>query len=663
MQSEALISHRAISLLREQYIPGLLSIFKPPPKITISQWADANRVLSTEYSKGGHWDTSFAEYQREIMDVITDPLIDEVTVMKSARSGGTQAAINNPIGFFIDQDPGPILVIEPNVEDGKVWSKDHFDTMVRDCHCLRGKVSTELVKDKKNTILHKSFTGGILYIIGSNSPAGFRQKTIQRVFLDDVDGYELTAGEEGDQLALAKKRTLTYLYHHRKIIKVSTPTSRDLSRIEKEFKKSDMRFYFAQCPECKHHQFLRFSPESQFAYLGTSMLYFDKDNLSWVYYECENCKAKLEEKHKLQMIRNGKWVRTVEAPHHAGFHISEMISPFSSWYEVARSFLDAKHGGREALRVFVNQTLGETFVEDKQFDLNDDDLRKRVEEYTLVPAGVLVMTMQVDVQGDRLEAEVQGWGLNFENWHIDRFQIIGSPERRETWDKLDEYMAKDWKRSDGIQAGLWTDHGINCVCVDSSDNTENVYRYVKRWNGRRVYAIKGVAGGQKKKKSAKEFILEEKYEGKLHAMYASLDVDEIKRRLIDRLVNRIEEIDGKPRIPYGYYHFNQQCGQDFFEQLLSEKRALVRDKKTGAVRWRWVKKRDRNEMWDLYVYGIAAVTLLNPDFQILADKLKEKLQRTGQTQGSEPTAPKENQQQKRSKPLQPPKSNWVKNFR
>ena len=425
MSFELTTSPRTIRLLETETIPDLLGIFKPPPKVTVSQWADKERVLSTEYSPGGRWETSAAEYQRDIMDAFTDPAIEEITVMKSARSGGTQAAINNPIGYSVTHDPGPILMVVPRVdEDGKAWSKDHFDTMVRDCECLHGRVQVDISRDKRNTILHKSFTGGILYIIGAVSAAGFRQKTIRYVFLDDVDGYELTAGEEGDQIALARKRTLTYKYHGRKIVKVSTPTSRDLSRIEKEFKRSDQRFYYVQCPQCHHFMFLRFSEQSQFAHLSTSKLWFDRENLSWIYYPCENCNAKLIDKDREWMIRNGKWQIThPEVKDHAGFHISEMFSPFSDWKEIAKDFMEAKHGGRETLRVFVNQTLGETFIEDKQFELNDDDLRRRVEEYEKIPVGTLTMTASVDVHGDRLEIEVQGWGKEFENWHIYHYII------------------------------------------------------------------------------------------------------------------------------------------------------------------------------------------------------------------------------------------------
>lgn len=610
-------SSMAIHNLLSKALPRAFSILRPPPKLTISEWADRYRVLSSEVSaESGKWQTSRAEYQREIMNAITDPLVEEITVMKCARSGGTQAAINNPLGYWVTQDPGPVLVIQPGLKEAREWSKDHWDPMVRDCQPLRELVGPDRTKDKSNEILHKKFPGGILYIIGANSAAGFRQKTIQRALLDDVDAYELSAGGEGDPITLARKRTQTYLFHHRKIIKISNPTTRGFSIIEREFYKSDQRHYYVPCPECQHFQLLLFSPESQFAHLGTSYLRFDTSNLSYVYYECENCKAKLDEKHKLRMVREGEWRKqqpTVEG--HAGFHISELISPFSTWKTMAEDFLNAKRS-RESLRVFINQALGETFIEDKTLEINDDELAKRIENYEAVPHNSLVLTAGVDVQHDRLEVIVLGWGRGHENWFIDHRFIIGSPDRDSTWKELDEYLATNWKHESGMTLSPWTSHGLNAVCIDSGYSAENVYRYVKKRQSRRFYATKGDEGFKK------PFIINMHYKNKHNARLAILGVDALKMRIYDRL-----NVDRNPdgTYPAGYMHFNQHCNEDFFSQLTAEHRIVVRDKRTGATKWIWVVRENRrNEIFDCYVLNWAAITLLNPDFNALQQKMSEK---------------------------------------
>lgn len=630
----------AVSHLRD-IVSGLSrTMLKPPPKLTVSQWADQYRFLSQEASaESGQWETSKAEYQREMMDCITEPAIVEVTVMKSVRTGGTQAVIDNPIGYFMHQDPGPMIVIHPGKVEGRDWSKDHFDTMVRDTPVLRAIVHTERVKDRRNEILHKQFPGGLLYIIGSNSAAGFRQKTIQRAFLDDIDAYDVSAGNEGDQIDLARNRTLTYFHHYRKIIKCSNPTTRGLSRIEHEYLASDQRHYYVPCPQCNHLQLLVFSlKDSQFGDLSGGELKFDSENLSWCYYECENCHAKLDERYKLRMIRGGQWRKLNPQVHgHAGFHIPELISPFSSWELMAKDFLNTKKL-KERLRVFVNQRLGETFIEEKTYELDEDSLLARREKYELVPPGVLTLTAGVDVQADRLECIIEGWGKDFENWFVDRRIIIGSPDRNKTWEELDEYLSTEWKHESGIPLRPWTVGGLNCICVDSGFSTENVYQYVKRRQSRRFFATKGDDGFKK------PFVIDVKYDKKWGARFAVIGVDAIKTRLYDRL-NVTEK-------GAGYRHYPERCNTEFFNQLTSERR-VIRKNRGGYPVLMWeLKEGFRNEVLDCSVMNIAAVTLLKPNFEKLAVRISEKID---QLKGGSSAPPVGSEERKPSPQRRPPR--------
>jgi len=573
-----------------------------------------------------------------MMDCITEEAIEEVTVMKSVRTGGTQAVIDNAIGYFIHQDPGPILVVHPGKSEARDWSKDHFDNMVRDTPALSSRVSSEKIKDRRNEILRKQFPGGVMYVIGSNSAAGFRQKTIQRAFLDDIDAYDFSAGEEGDQIQLARNRTLSYTDFQRKIVKVSSPTIRGISKIEREYFKSDQRHYYVPCTRCAHFQTLIFSNDSQFAELASSFLRFDSENLSWVYYECENCHAKLDESHKLRMIRGGRWKKLKpEVTHHAGFHLSELISPFSNWLEIVKSFLAAKRN-REELRVCVNQRFGETFVESKSYEIDEDSLLARREKYVNVPEGVLVLTAGVDVQPDRLEAIIYGWGVNHECWFIDRRIIIGSPERNTTWDELDEYLSNEWTHESGLILRPWAANGLNCVCVDSGFSAENVYRYVKRRQMKRYFAVKGDEGFKK------PFIIDTKYDKKYRARFAVVAVDAIKTRIMDML-----SADTKPG--FGYIHYPERCNEEFFNQLTSEKR-VIRKATSGHPKLVWeLKDGFRNEVLDCTVYNFAAVALLNPSFEKLRSKWND---RVAAKEMSAQTQPHEQVSSDRAAPVAPP---------
>jgi phage terminase large subunit GpA-like protein len=186
------------------------------------------------------------------MRAITDPFVEEVVVMKAARVGYTEGVVGNGIGFFIDQDPCPQLVVQPTVDDAEGWSKDNLTPLVEETPRLREKVRDQKSRNSGNTILTKRYPGGSLKAIGANSPRGFRRVTVRVVWFDEVDGYPPGAGSEGDQISLGRKRAQTF--DNRKIIMGSTPTLKDASRIETAYNASSQGRYYVKCPHCQHEQ-------------------------------------------------------------------------------------------------------------------------------------------------------------------------------------------------------------------------------------------------------------------------------------------------------------------------------------------------------------------------------------------------------------------------
>jgi hypothetical protein len=157
-----------------QAVRRSLTILTPPPALTIADWADAKRRLSSEASaEPGQWRTSRAAYQRGIMDAISDPEVESVVVMSSAQVGKTELLLNT-VGFHVEQDPAPIMVVMPTERDAETWSKDRFSPMARDTPCLGGRISNPRSRDGNNKILHKKFPGGHLTIVGANAPRGWR---------------------------------------------------------------------------------------------------------------------------------------------------------------------------------------------------------------------------------------------------------------------------------------------------------------------------------------------------------------------------------------------------------------------------------------------------------------------------------------------------------
>lgn len=208
----------------------------PPPDLTVSEWADEFRVLLSETSaEPGQWDTSRAPYQREIMNAITDPRYEDIVIMSSAQVGKSEILLN-ALGYFIDMEPYPIMMLQPTEQAAKNFSKERLAPMFRACPSLRNKVSNSKSRDGENTILQKSFPGGFIALAGANAPTALASRAIRVLLADEIDRFPVSAGGEGDPLTLEEKRTTTF--YNRKKVKVSAPTDKGASRIEKEFESS-----------------------------------------------------------------------------------------------------------------------------------------------------------------------------------------------------------------------------------------------------------------------------------------------------------------------------------------------------------------------------------------------------------------------------------------
>ena len=303
--------------------------FKPPPDLKLSEWSDRYRKLSPESSaEAGQWNTSRAEYQREIMDTFNDPNIERIVVMTSSQVGKTEIILN-AIGYYIDQDASPILIVQPTLQMGQAFSKDRLSAMIRDSEKLRGSVKDARSRDANNTTMHKKFAGGHLTIVGSNSASGLASRPIRILLMDEVDRYELSAGSEGSPIALAIARTKTFW--NRKIFMCSTPTVKGLSAIESAFEESDKRYYYVPCPECEHKQVLKWKN-----------VVWEEDKPETAAYACEECGSVIEESKKQWMLKHGEWRATNPSNNTAGFHISELYSVWSTWSQMATNFLKQK---------------------------------------------------------------------------------------------------------------------------------------------------------------------------------------------------------------------------------------------------------------------------------------------------------------------------------
>lgn len=457
------------TLLRSRLADLRRQLLAPPPKRTVSEWADAFRIVSSYSAEPGAWRTDRTPYLREIMDSFSDPEVQTVVFMKCARIGGTEAGLNI-VGYFVDQDPSPILIVQPTVDDAKDFSKEQLAPMIADTEPLARKVKSPTSRDSGNTVQAKVFDGGALFLVGANSPRGFRRRTARVVDLEEVDGYPLSAGTEGDPLKLAIRRTSTFAYR-RKVYLNSTPTLKGLSRIEDYYDRSDQRRYHVPCPSCGHLAPLRWR-----------QLKF-KD-LPEPRYACDGCGDLWGEEAKFPALLAGQWVADRPGRAMRGYHINALYSPWVTWRELVEEWHEAQADVLK-LQVFVNTVLGETW-EDRTgaFDTATLGDRERHAAGT-VPADVQLLTMGVDVQDDRLEATIWGWGPDRRRWRVVHDVIRGDPGRGEVWAALDALRVREWPTEDGRTLKCFA------VGVDSGAHTQAVYAYCGPRYAHRVFALKG----------------------------------------------------------------------------------------------------------------------------------------------------------------------------
>lgn len=583
------------------YVNNFQEALRPPPIITVSEWSDKYRKLpSKTSSEPGQWRTERTPYLKEIMDELSHMSdTQEVVFMKSAQVGGTEAG-NNWIGYIVDYMPGTVMIVWPTLPDVKKNSTLRIDPLFSETPKLRGKISDGKNKDKKNTALFKDFDGGALIMTGANSSAGLRSVPARFLFLDEIDEYPANLDGQGCPIALVQARTRTF--SRRKIFKVSTPTIKGFSKIEDEFDASDQRHYQVPCPHCKTKQKLNFKQLEYETIPGpkhkivTSASYF-----------CNSCGEEIKEFEKTWMLASGEWIKENPESEIAGFHINSLYSPLGwfSWKEIAQDWVKAQ-GNSEKLTTFYNTVLGLTYEETGEKP-QEDLLFQRREQYQIgtVPRGACFLTCAVDVQGDRLEAEVIAWGRNKERWSVEHKVIVGKPQEQQTWDDLDEYISTTFSHVDGFEVP------IKMVGIDSGYETSRVYAFCRKYSARRVVALKG--DEKTLKIVGTRTAVDVKENGKnirrglvLWKVGTNLAKAEIYGDLMLK-----EPADLTESYPPGFIHF-PEYEMEYFKQLTAEEKTIKKDTR-GQAKVIWVKKRERNEILDLHVYNRAVASILGID--------------------------------------------------
>lgn len=613
--------------------------YKPPENITVSEWAGQYRVLSRESSaEAGLWNNNRTPYLREVMDSFNDPRVEHITLVASSQVGKSECELNI-IGYIIDQDPGSILYVQPTIDDAKKFSRIRISPMIRDSERLRSKVAEIKSRDSGNTMLQKSFPGGMLTMVGSQSASALASTPCRYVIGDERDRWALSAGTEGDPWELAKARTTTY--YNRKLVDVSTPTIKGFSPIERSFYEGTQERWCHECPHCGVYNNIVFD---------TIKFEFDtiknkrkKDYIvKSVSFCCPSCGCLSSE--KAMRKQPAKWI--AENPEalnkgHRSFWLNAFSSPWTPWSKIVYSFLIARDDPQK-LKVVYNTIFGECW-EDRGDLANEETLLDRREEYGTrsdgspvdLPDGVLVLTCGVDTQDDRFEYEVVGHGHYGETWGIKKGIVYGDPNDDATWERLDEVIDHVYKFRNG--RGLT----ISFTAVDSGGHkTQSVYLHCRARQNKRVFAIKGAGGDgiPYTKLPSKVKIVRN---GKTidTAWLYTIGVDAGKASIMDNI--KVQEAGAK------FCHFprGEERGYDYtyFFGLLSETQVMKTER--GRTRWVWQKivGHERNEPLDCRNYALAAFRILDPDLDAVEKRLKEA---TAEERSTRTADPKPKQRQK-----------------
>lgn len=556
---------------------------RPKEPLTVSEWSDANRIISGEGgSERGRWKTSRTPYLREIMDCLSeDSPVKKVVFAKSSQVGGTEVG-SNWLGYIMTHAKGPVAIVMPTDKSLSDWMAQKFDPMAKDTPAVSEVLASRSNRAGDNAAQRKRFTGGIFYAKTAGSTADLKSTSLRYAIADEVDEYDWTT-TQGDPLGLLEVRQTAF--HDRKLYVPSTPTMKDASRIEEQYQLGDQRRYYVPCPHCGELQVLKW-PNLRWTRQGA--------RVSSVFYACEHNGCLIEEHHKTAMLAAGRWIAHNPDGLWRSYHINALYSPIGlglSWPELALEWIEAQDDRAKLMR-FINTRLGETFA-DTSHDLKPAILAARAEPYELrtIPTGALCLTAGVDVQDDRLEIQVVGWGQNDRCWTIDYHVLHGNPADEKLWLALADYLNADFSNSRGKRMK------IEASAIDTGGHhTHAVYAFVRAGLVRRPIAIKGASSYGRSilgKPSWPDVNWRGQTIKKGVALY-TVGADTAKHLLYNRLNGDADKDPGERKV-----HFSQHLPPEWFDGLVAE---TFNPRKN---RWE-VKKGRRNEPLDTWVYACAA---------------------------------------------------------
>lgn len=590
-------------------VAKVMAGMKPPENLTVTEWAEKRRRLSTESSaEPGPWRTSRTPYLREPMNAFTDPRVRRIVMVAASQVGKSELELNI-IGYIIDEDPGSILFVHPTTIDAKEFSKLRIAPEIRDCPTLRRKVAAPKSRDSGNTVLQKTYPGGILTMCGSTEAHALASKPIRYVLGDERDRWATSAGNEGDPWGLAMARQTTF--YNAKAVEVSTPTVKNASAIADSYAEGTMERWKSKCPHCGEYHEIQWK-DIRYEYETKEVNKKKTYKVTSIMYVCPGCAAVSDE---VTMKRQpARWEADNPDAYAQGvrsFWLNAFVSQWASWESIILKFLNAVGNSRK-LQVVYNTCFGELWEDRGELE-DEDSLMARREEYPAeLPDGVLVLTAGVDTQDNRMEYEVVGHGHFGETWGIEKGIVMVRPDDEKTWAKLDEVLFdRVFHFADGL--GL----RLSMTFVDEGGHfTQDVRRQCRARIGKKVFCIKGMPGPDKPytgPPKQMKIIVNQKTIGT--CWQYQIGVDSGKVMIMDNLAVKT------PGSKFCHFPKRDDYGPGYFAGLLSERLEYDAEKKQPWV-WKKIPGHERNEALDCRNYALAAFKALSKNLDAIDRQLR-----------------------------------------
>lgn len=558
---------------------------------------------------------------RGVMDAFSDPKVKRVVGVFSAQVAKT-TCIENVIGYHVHHDPAPIMVVQPTLEIAEAFSKDRLSPMSRDTPALRERFAASGSKSSGDTLLHKKFPGGAVTLAGANSFNSLASRPIRIVLGDEAAKWK--ANEKGSPFRQVAARVRAFWNSKQGYFSTPTDAHPD-NEFHQLWEQSDKRIYLVPCPHCGERFCYAFDENP--ANLPTDAV-LPRAILRWIegpptkkedgrtirrceeaWFECLACGGRLDDPDRHRTILNGEWQATQPFYGTAGFWGWQAMSPFSAAKDIANEWLGAL-GSTMALQSVKNETLGLPWTESGEAPEWKRLFDRRDLSYTLgtVPEGAILLTAGVDIQQDRAEVQIIGWGRRRRGWLIDYIVIPGDPARQELWRDLTQILGTVYPHPCGV------DLTIRKLAIDSGYATQQVYEWGRQHNFGRVAIIKGGADSQSAPVSAPSPV-EISVGGKRLASGIKLQLingAHFKSELYSVLKLDLPNAEKGEAYPDGWFSFPALGDTEEYCRQLTAEQVISRTVK-GYLKREWEKIRPRNEALDTWVYARAAAFMLGMD--------------------------------------------------